>query len=287
MERTEGCLERAGEGVVDAGGAALSGLGNMVGISYSDDQGLDWSLSTAGDAWKGIGMFGVGALTFGPAGFALAHVAPGPVGKFLRDSQFMVPATVAGLVAIDLYAEDPLHQWKEDGAHASGETLFNVATLPLAALKVSNLGKLGRLGRAVPDAPDVPVPRKLPDGTDSVRGVDVSDINGLTQRADLDESLSIRTDLDLDVSVGKADGDGPPTGRSDGADGADGGSGPADRPEIGAGSGMPDDPRGYGYENPPRRCAGHRSLTSTMSAAGRGTTPPGPPSTWSHVGRST
>lgn len=289
-ERTEGCLELAGNGVtIDGAGGVLADIGSLVGISYTSDEGFDWSLSTAGEAAKGSLMFGVGALTLSVPGLIAGQAIPGPVGKFLRDSQLTVPAAVASLAAIDLYNQDPLHKWREDAARAGGETLFNIVTLPLAALKVT---KLGRLGKGSPDVPEAtPSTRPFGDPADSVRGVDPDVLDGLGRQADLDGPLSIRTDVDIDLSDGsRADGSGPSSDRtnnqpapgdgaglpsdraddgdrppSDGDDSQpgseppaadpgdvrrpDNGSADGDQPEIGSGTGTEADPRVYSYEN--------------------------------------
>jgi len=160
VAKTENCGETVVHGVANVVGGIASGFAGLAGFKYTGT-GLwdhwDWSWehsgANAGEAWKGLGMFAVGVATFGPAGFALGTI-PGPVGTFFRDSTFMVPAMVASLGSVDLYAEDPLHKWKENGLMAGSEAVTNIATLFVAPAKLGTAGKLGRAGEVAAKVTD-------------------------------------------------------------------------------------------------------------------------------------
>ena len=94
-------------------------------------------LGQRGGGVDGRGQFAVGAVVLSPA-MLPTLLTPGPFGDFLRDSAQTTSGAVVGMVGIDIYAEDPLHKWKEEGWQTLGESVFNVATIVVAPTKVGN-----------------------------------------------------------------------------------------------------------------------------------------------------
>jgi hypothetical protein len=160
VERSESCGEGIAHGAVNGLSNLVGGVTSLVGLRnsgeglWSWDWDWDWSLDNLGETWAGLGKFVVGAATTGPIGSLVVWQMPGPVGDFLRDSQKTFVGGVAGLVAIDIYAEDPLHNWKDHGWRALGESGFNIATIVVPATKVGNLGKVGRVAEVAMNVTD-------------------------------------------------------------------------------------------------------------------------------------
>ena len=226
VERTENCGEKIVYGVGDGASTMVGGIAGFFGAGYEPGTDLwDWkwdaSWSTMGNTWKGLGMFAVGVGSMAvPFGREQAALTPGPLGQFVRDSQKSVDAMVAGLVAIDLYADDPLHKWKEDGFRAFGESVFNIATLVVAPTKIGNLGRAGRVGAATTRVSEAlaRAAQASAQAAKALAGPTVAALARLTRAADLDSTVKIEQ---VDIpSVGRdhVSTDVPNTGHRDGAD---------------------------------------------------------------------
>ena len=175
--RTEGCVDHISNGFLIDGLVGLAAdAGTLAGFSRTADDCIDWSPLNLRESGLGVLSFAVGATTFGPGGWVAGHTIPGPVGKYLRDSQFMLPAAVASLGAVDLYAKDPLHKWRANPARAGGETAFNVATFGIGALKTTKFRRPDHDGSGPstitkPATPSAPPARVFTSGDAHVAGV--------------------------------------------------------------------------------------------------------------------
>ncbi|WP_159624490.1 DNA/RNA non-specific endonuclease [Actinomyces sp. zg296] len=151
--RKDDCPKAAGvqvkrfvwDGVVCEGlGGTLRGLGNLVGVDYSAQDGWSWSGETASNTWKGLGSL-VGLSEdenggYGWHGFDAAW-------STARDSW---GGAVKGLVCAD--------QWGDDPARAAGGAAFNLATFIVGAgAGASKAGKLGASGSKLARAGQVAV----------------------------------------------------------------------------------------------------------------------------------
>ena len=214
VERKEGCGEKVVKGVVvDGLGGMAEGLTSLVGISWSGPDGFGWSASTLGNTWKGVGMLAVGAVVNSlPGGQVLVQFMPGPVGTFLQSGSKALNQTVAGLVAIDPYAEDPFAKWKDDPWRAGGSSVFNIVTLFAAPTKIGNAGRAGRAGELAADAGRVGegtglaarAARAAETALSKVKTPTIEVLDRLFKKADLDNAIKVSTDVKVDVpSVGR------------------------------------------------------------------------------------
>lgn len=255
VERTEGCGEGIAHGAVNglsnfAGGVtSLFGLRNNGEGLWGWDWDWDWSWSNLGETWAGIGKFAIGAATTGLVTTPIVMTMPGPVGDFLRDSQKTFAGGVAGLVAIDIYADDPLHNWKEHGWRALGESGFNIATIVVPASKIGSLGKAGRVGEVALNITDpLYLATRAAQGLKVLAGPTVESLLRIERAVDLDTGLRVSTKIDIDVPAVNRDGvhtDLPNTSTPDvdapPARGIDVDSGAGTRPEDGGPGTQPDD----------------------------------------------
>jgi hypothetical protein len=252
VAKTENCGETVVHGVANGVGAMVSGVAGLTGWKYTGT-GLwdhwDWSWehsgATAGEAWKGLGMFAVGVATFGPVGLALTTI-PGPVGTFFKDSLLTVPAFVGSLGAIDIYSDDPLHKWKASPGQAIGESVFNIATLFAAPAKLGTAGKLGRAGEVAAKVTDPAyLAIQASRAVKTLAGPTLESLARLNKAIDLDGMTKIDTpEIDIpsvrreDVStdtpnVGNQDrSDSPNVGNHDRSDSNDGTDAPPPRDYV-------------------------------------------------------
>ena len=204
VERTENCGEKVVHGVANGAGGMIGGVANLFGFKYTGD-GLwdqwdwewDWSLGNAGEAWTGVGKFAVGAIVLSPA-MLPTLLTPGPFGDFLRDSAKTTSGAVVGMVGIDIYAEDPLHKWKDEGWQTLGESVFNVATIVVAPTKVGNLGKVGRAGEMALKVTDpLYLATRAAEGLKSMLGPTAESLARLNRAVDLDTGVKFGDDIDI------------------------------------------------------------------------------------------
>ncbi|MFI6381524.1 hypothetical protein ACIBKX_18920 [Streptomyces sp. NPDC050658] len=119
--------------IVGGGGAALEGLGHLVGIGGS-----------AKDAWSGLGdvVSGIGQYTMTPVDWALDHtIGPDEESATEKRQKTAAREFFKGMVAWD--------QWEEHPVQAAGTATFNVLTLgagPLGA--AAKGGKAGAASKA-------------------------------------------------------------------------------------------------------------------------------------------
>ena len=144
------CGESAVAGVADGIGGLLEGGASLISYNPRTGEWGDWS--HAGQAWAGLGNLGLSLVVVANPLFTPVATTMSLAGvdnsftRFVQDRQMTVASTVAGIVNIDLTAEDPFAAWKKDGVRAAFGSVTNIGTFFIPGADAGSVLKVGAEG---------------------------------------------------------------------------------------------------------------------------------------------